>query len=360
MIRIEPIDTLFFRDGKPFSMGDQSAAFGIFPPYPSTVFGAIRTGVIAQNEGFIQFIAGNMALEIGTREESSSASFKLKGIFLYNSNDDYLYLPAPLDLVTENQKKARRTQIKESLPFSTNLNYDCYPFCVGMEKAQSVNGCYLLHTDLSAYLNGCETEFDIYHESSFCEIEYKTGTKMNPGTKAVEEGNLYRVGMRRFKKDFGLACDFEGAPSLRNEGVLKLGGEGKVVRYETISLQLPDDREPALKRIKETKLFKLYFATPALFKNGWLPDEKITNGPDYRLELLTACIGNPICVGGWDMGKNKGKGGHKAMMRALPAGSVYYFRIDYGDPEEIYERFHYRNLAQRAHEGFGLALVGGV
>ena len=96
MIQIEPIDTLFFRDGKPFSMGDQSTAFGIFPPYPSTVFGAIRTGIIAQNQGLGHFLDGNMASEIGTVNESSYASFKLKGVFLYNSAHDYLYFPAPL------------------------------------------------------------------------------------------------------------------------------------------------------------------------------------------------------------------------------------------------------------------------
>jgi len=360
MIKIEPIDTLFFRDGKPFSMGDQSTAFGIFPPYPGTIFGAIRTGFISQNQGFAHFLDGKLADEIGTPEESSSAAFKLKGVFLYNSTGDYLYLPAPLDLFTEDNKKAKRTEIKELPPFLTNLYYDRFPFAIEMEKAQRVNGYYVLHTSFSAYLNGSETEFDIYPESSFCQIEYKTGIKINPRTKTVEEGNLYRVGMRRFKRDWMLACDFEGVPSLQNEGILKLGGEGKMVHYETISSQLPEDRESVLERIKQTGQIKLYLATPALFKNGWLPDEEIFNGPDYRLELLTASIGSPLSVGGWDMAKNGGKGGHKPMMRAVPAGSVYYFRIEAGDPENIYERFHYHNLSQRAHEGFGLALVGGV
>jgi len=359
MIKIEPIDTLFFRDGKPFSMGDQSTAFGIFPPYPSTIFGAIRTGVIAQNQGFSHFLAGKMAPEIGTIEDSS-ASFKLKGVFLYNSADDYLYLPAPLDLFTEDKKKGKRTEIKELPPFLTNLDYDRFPFAVDVEKAESVQNFYLLHTDFSAYLNGSETEFDIYPEHSFYHIEYKTGIKINPRTKTVEEGNLYRVGMRRFKKEWMLACDFEGAPSLRNEGVLKLGGEGRIVRYETISLKLPDNRQSVVKRIKETGQIKLYFATPALFRNGWLPDEEVINGPNYHLELLTASIGSPLHVGGWDMAKNRGKGGHKPMMRAVPPGSVYCFGIEEGRPEDIYDELHYHNLSQRAHEGFGLALVGGV
>lgn len=39
---MEAFDTLFFRDGKPFSMGDDVWANGVFPPYPSTLYGALR------------------------------------------------------------------------------------------------------------------------------------------------------------------------------------------------------------------------------------------------------------------------------------------------------------------------------
>ncbi len=363
MIIIEPIDTLFFRDGKPFSMGDQTAAFGIFPPYPSTVYGAIRTGIISQNQGFSSFYAGGMADEIGTITDSYSASFKLKGVFLYNSTDDYLYFPAPLDLVTDkdnksakNNKTAKRTGIKKDTPFSTNIKIDQYLFPLEIEKAKSVKGYYIKHTDLKSYLNSTKDEFDIYPEKIFCRVEYKTGIKIDAQTKTADEGNLYRVGMRRFEKDFSLACDLEGAPSLRKEGVLKLGGEGKTVRYHTSELQLPDTKETVVKRIKETGIIKLYFATPAIFKKGWFPDEKIINGPDYKLELITASIGSPVFIGGWDMGK----GGHKTMMRGVPAGSVYYFKILNGDVENIYQHLHYRNISERADEGFGLIMVGGA
>jgi CRISPR-associated protein Cmr3 len=356
MIIIEPIDTLFFRDGKPFSMGDQAAAFGIFPPYPSTVYGAIRTGLIAQDQGLSSFYIGGMADEIGTIDDSSSASFKLKGIFPYSSNYDHLYFPAPLDLVTEDNKTAKRTGIKQDAPFSTDIKFDQYLFPLEIEKATSVKGHYITHTDLISYLNSAINDFNIYPESTFCRVEYKTGIKIDPLTKTADEGNLYRVGMRRFEKGFSLACDLDGIPSLRKEGVLKLGGEGKTVRYHTSELQLPDTRETVVKRIKETGIIKLYFATPAIFKKGWFPDEKIINGPDYKLELIIVAIGSPVSIGGWDMGK----GGHKTMMRGVPAGSVYYFKVLNGDIENIYQHLNYRNISERANEGFGLIMVGGA
>ena len=356
MIIIEPIDTLFFRDGKPFSMGDQTAAFGIFPPYPSTVYGAIRTGIISQNQGLSSFYAGGMTDEIGTMADSSSASFKLKGVFPYKSDGDYLYFPAPLDLVTEDNKTAKRTEIKQDAPFSTNIKIDQYLFPLEIEKATSVKEYYITHIDFISYLNSARNEFDIYHESTFCKVEYKTGIKIDSLTKTADEGNLYRVGMRRFKKDFCLACDLKGTPSLRKEGVLKLGGEGKTVRYHTSKFQLQDTKETVVKRIKETGIIKIYFATPAIFEKGWVPDEKMINGPDYKLEFLTASIGSPVSIGGWDMGK----GGHKTMMRGVPAGSVYYLKILSGDVEKIHQHLHYRNISERANEGFGLIMVGGA
>ncbi|MGP8321780.1 MAG: type III-B CRISPR module-associated protein Cmr3 [Methanosarcinaceae archaeon] len=356
MIIIEPIDTLFFRDGKPFSMGDQTAAFGIFPPYPSTVYGAIRTGIISQNQGLSSFYAGGMADEIGTIDNSSSASFKLKGVFPYNSKYDHLYFPAPLDLVTEDNETAKRTGIKQDAPFSTNMKIDQYLFPLEIEKATSVKGYYITHTDLISYLHSAMNDFNIYPEITFCKVEYKTGIKIDAQTKKSDEGNLYRVGMRRFEKDFSLACDLEGTPSLRKKGVFKLGGEGKTVRYHTSEFQLPDTRETVIKRIKETGIIKIYFATPVIFEKGWVPDEKIINGPDYKLELITASIGSPVSIGGWDIGK----GGHKTMMRGVPAGSVYYFKILNGNVEKIYQDLHYRNISERANEGFGLIMVGGA
>jgi CRISPR/Cas system CMR-associated protein Cmr3 (group 5 of RAMP superfamily) len=41
-LQIRPQDVWLFRDGKPFSGGEDHAATGIFPPTPFTVQGALR------------------------------------------------------------------------------------------------------------------------------------------------------------------------------------------------------------------------------------------------------------------------------------------------------------------------------
>ena len=45
-IKITPFDTLFFRTGRPFSGGVDTWVDAVFPPFPSTLYGAIRSFLI--------------------------------------------------------------------------------------------------------------------------------------------------------------------------------------------------------------------------------------------------------------------------------------------------------------------------
>lgn len=72
---IEPLDVLLFREAKPFSPGESSWAKGLFPPFPSTVFQALRS-----------------ALDKDTKE------LNFMGTFLLDPQDR-LCFPTPKDLV---------------------------------------------------------------------------------------------------------------------------------------------------------------------------------------------------------------------------------------------------------------------
>src|SRR5687768_8743082 len=45
-----PDDVLFFRDGKPSSRGQDHELRSVFPPLPSVLYGAIRTGRLLEEE----------------------------------------------------------------------------------------------------------------------------------------------------------------------------------------------------------------------------------------------------------------------------------------------------------------------
>ena len=64
---LKPNDTFFFRDGRPFTQGQQSEGYSIETPLPSTVMGAFRTAYIAFCGDMTQFANGEMKSFIGTQ-----------------------------------------------------------------------------------------------------------------------------------------------------------------------------------------------------------------------------------------------------------------------------------------------------
>ncbi|HOV79918.1 MAG TPA: type III-B CRISPR module-associated Cmr3 family protein, partial [Bacillota bacterium] len=222
---------------------------------------------------------------------------------------------------------------------------------------------------MAGYLNASQKEFHYILLSDFVLAEPKTGIGRDKATGTAKDHMLYRVTMRRLEPRMrkgsenqatSILVDFTGL-DLPERGLLKLGGEGKAVFYETPG---PDVEKSLCFTAPELcgGRFKLYLATPALFAGGWLPgwlDEKTLTG-EYRglkLRLLTAATGKYLSIGGFDMQAGK----PKVMRRAVPAGSVYYFEVTGGDPSEVMEVFHRANLSDYCPEqGFGHVLVGGV
>ena len=99
-IYLQPNDTFFFRDGRPFTKGEQSEGHSIFPPLPSTVLGGLRTAYIAEFGDLSLFYSGKMQGLIGTPKSLCNA-IRLRGIFFASSRENQLelFLPVPLDLV---------------------------------------------------------------------------------------------------------------------------------------------------------------------------------------------------------------------------------------------------------------------
>ena len=50
-VQLEPVDSWFFRDGTPFTAGStsQDNVNSLFPPYPSTIVGALRVAMALDN-----------------------------------------------------------------------------------------------------------------------------------------------------------------------------------------------------------------------------------------------------------------------------------------------------------------------
>jgi CRISPR-associated protein Cmr3 len=216
---------------------------------------------------------------------------------------------------------------------------------------------------LKDYLMGNEKQLKFTEKTEIFYYEKKTGIKRSRKTLSSEEGHLYRIPMIRLEKRANLFVEIDGLNRYPEEGLLQIGGEGKTARIEKIENDDPFKVLSDLNFKFENKIFKLYLATPAIFEKGWLPDwiDETNFEGNYKginLKLIACSIGKFKLIGGWDLANKKPKPMHKA----VPAGSVYYFKILDGTPaERIKEVFYLKNISDiNPEEGFGLSLVGEV
>ena len=106
IIRIKALDTLFFRDGKPFYVGEDNVASGIFPPFPTVAYGALRSA----------YFAGDLdGLKLANCPGDPTGSLRIKGLYLQVGEDIYFPLPADcIKLKEEKDNKALLLQMRKS------------------------------------------------------------------------------------------------------------------------------------------------------------------------------------------------------------------------------------------------------
>ena len=247
-ITLNPLDTFFFRDGKPFTMGAETWADGIFPPAPSVLYGALRSLWLSQQaDGFT-------AENIKTSEQ-----LRIKKIGLLVGGE--VAILAPRDLVKE--KDYTKYHLIKPIDSDFIIKNQGLKAVLPPTKAfvEELDGLQLLSKDsFEAYLEDDVNAPTLYNE--VVKNESKIGIGRDFETRTTEEGKLYRVDFKRFKSEdtrFVIDFDFEGQ-NFGDMNFLRLGGEGKAVHIETI--KEVKTKSPKFKG-NETA-FRLWFAVPGL------------------------------------------------------------------------------------------------
>lgn len=362
IIEISALDTLFFRDGKPFTMGENHWTDSIFPPNMSTIYGAIRTAYFSENMEVFQQLRENKELNT---DKDPTKKLVIKRM-LYRINNEGYYYNMPLDLV-----RLKDIPSKDLKAEKENKKYEVYPLKIKENKyINSLPLKYILYFDehvktvpdglleehrMDDYINGRLDDISICSLFDYLCDEPKVGIGVDRKTGASKDSRLYRIDLKRLK-NLSLIVEVEGI-ELKNKGLMKFGGEGKYAKYKEVSEWSYPLELVASKEIN--KRFKLSLMTPAIFEKGWLPkgigeDEYILENHKFKLKLVAAIIGKNTLIGGYDMAKNR----PKPMLKAVPAGSTYYFEILEGKPKDIIEHFHLKSISDRmAKEGYGLSFI---
>lgn len=372
-IFIEPTEPLLFRTGRPFNAGENNFAETIFPPTPETLQGALRAMIAAQwgkaqtdkartineifNESAIVRLIGK---RVGDR--NIYGQFRITGLTLgWRDNETQKVkrlFPAPAHIiqVTVKEGDGKTTERVRLIPKPTSQEMSNHPLGKQLlfpelggrktaSKSEALEG-WLTAQGLQRALSkaGLPDEQDIVLAHQIYERESRLGIGMNNATKTTEEGYLYQVQMIRMQPHYGFVVDIElgeeqygdselphpeqrtdglGIPpelSFLKEGWLTLGGEQRAARFEVLKPESIAE-EQGISQTTPGRL--LYFATPAYFKNGWLPAT-----PDILpAEPITAAINRYQPIGGWLLNSGNAGGASKITRRCIPAGSIYLFDI---------------------------------
>ncbi|MEW6419777.1 MAG: type III-B CRISPR module-associated protein Cmr3 [Nitrospirota bacterium] len=368
-IFIEPNDVLMFRDGKPFSGGDDHYASGIFPPFPSTFYGAIRSKILSEHPQYERYLRGDipddLKEEIGT--PSAYGNLAITNFLFARKENEVInpVFPVPKDVIKIKGKEQRdlfilrpneglSTQIKTNLPITSLA-----PLWLKTDEPLEEATGFISLEIMRKYLEGTMQK-EIINSNDLFQRDERVGIKKDRIQKAAATGALYSVEYFRLKEDVGFIVELSGVRSLPKEGLMRLGGDHRSVFYKESSFQMPD-AEVVKKKVNETGRFKHILLTPAIFNKGWIPDWIDSESGEGRLndvslKLVSAAIGKPVYIGGFNLAKKI----PKDMKKAVPQGSVYYLEIKQGSAEEILNAFWLQSIsAEKQKEGFGISIIGG-
>lgn len=357
IIRIKPVDMLFFRDGRPFVRGEDFWSTGrLFPPL-TTMYGALRSAYFAIHSN---------ELCLAKTEKDPTSGLIIKRMLPLVNGSEILY-PAPADLVCWKEDsdgddgvyrlfrmlpEEKAANVYSSMD-NAEQSMKMFVLKINGERvtAENVPDLYISADDLMKYMSGSpDEEYKGYSLDRYIGKEPKISIGRNDSLKAVETGMLYRIDQIRYK-DIEILVEFEGL-KLPENGYLKLGGKGNAAVYQEFSEKELIFDNP----VADRKTAKLCLTAPGIFKNGWLPD--FFNTENYegeldgkRVKLIGACVQRPVCISGFDMKDGR----EKPMKYAAPAGSVYLMRL-----EEQYSERRAKpvNLSSENHEqGYGAGFI---
>lgn len=392
-LSLKPRDPVIARDGRPFGAAQGRHMKSLNWPYPSVVAGSLRTllGKITGSGFDRETVARLKSLEVA-------------GPFPVVNNE--LFFPAPRDIVLrrdplEAKEDGEPTTFFRRRPFSLDQGEDCNlpegllplglfptpeqdfkPFTgpafwsvASIEQWLKDDGGtgfepppYLGESEPAS---GSDTQA-LAGFLSFPKKDQRTHVKIEPGNLVSEEGMLFST--------TGLVMDENTAMAVRIGGgeifseVLNslselhpLGGERRLVHWARdgeiasrwncpVSLRQAFGQTPGVRMI---------LASPGLFRYGWKPGwvgldlVGTPPGTSVVLRLRAAAVDRWLPISGW--GLEKGKVGPKPVRRLVPAGAVYFFNVEQGNPAELIEERWLRSVCddtQDRNDGFGLTLWG--
>ncbi len=325
--RIEPVDTLFFRGAEGMEAGEHHEVDTLFPPLPETICGAVRTAVLAQNGvepgSFLDRPEEYAHLPLLGKPDAPG--FTVTGPLFAVAGQALLPAPAHWFVDKRALKAAAdgdRVLVEPARPLAAAdfglAGGAVRPFWVHRPRGRDLvplAGRWITGAALASARDGGKFELvvrrlaedlspdepAVLDAAALFRREPRTGIALT-GQRVVRQGHLYSTTHIRLQDGVALLFAIDRNPEgcLAASGILQLGGEQRICRYE----RMPDVILPATGGSCRLALCPV-------------PTELV---PDD----VPRAVGRIFRVGGWNMQTRF----HKPMRGYFPAGSVFAAELE--------------------------------
>jgi CRISPR-associated protein Cmr3 len=349
-----PIDTWFFRDGRPYNQGEMNQAeiSSLFPPPATGMVGGMRSA-LAMNQGWIGTgdWPNNIKKVLGDQTDLAKLRFYGPNIML---NDTPLY-PAPAILLGRPSASGwgNISRLRPGKSLDCDLGNVHLPVAEQQEEGlKELADSWLTLSGLQQVLDGGLPDLEkVIPSSLLWSLENRVGIELTPDTGIVKDGALYATGHIRLRTNVTLALAVQGLPNeWEPASPAGFGGEGRMTWIEPFTGSLPS---PIVKLTpsRDGKLrYIVVLATPADLPIWPGPGECLPGLPGH---VALACMGRALRVGGWDFRERK----PYPLKPLLPAGSVWFMEAEAGVAEQV-EALHGTHIGERTEWGFGQFFIG--
>jgi CRISPR-associated protein Cmr3 len=350
--RLTPVDTWFFRDGRPFEMGPlQSDAESLLPPPARTLVEALRLA-LARGQGYLPGPKkwDSRIAEVLGDGPHALGKLRFSGPYLIQG-DEVLY-PFPAHIVgewikDENDKKfAPRSFLQPGQEVLTDLGTIRLPELKTKDVArQSGQGLFLRRSGYEQVLRGTLPDAsEIVLPDALYAHEDRIGLERNEGTRIaetgawgvrrqrrpeapnVEPGHLYDTRHIRLLRDVGILMSVLGLPEGWTKAcprLITLGGENRLAELETMQNALSPLAAP-VNEIQRSGNLTITLLTPLSLGGATMPRAGERFADWDGVTVVSACLDKPFVLGGRDGEKRESL----PLQQYMPPGSTWFCKVD--------------------------------
>lgn len=395
---IQPADVLFFRDGREIAPGSEYSAASVFPPNPQTLYGAVRSSLLSQqsNTDFESNDFGDIPQAVkdivGTKRATGTLRIEEFSLAIHKDGKAEALYRLPLDVLKRKKAPENQEAVVHTRPADLSgygIRSNAPGMVSGLNWLTNQEGAFfeyqpvfIRETQFQEYLLGkignvderdtlayYLTHLEAGKFSPYFVKEPRMGIVINDESRTVEDGRLFTTPFIRMNADAGVgflaAFNLEDGQISANQ-LIRLGGDGKLASMIPVENNRKAFNDKLKKALMNENRFKAVVTSPAIFKEGWIPDgidpetgKGTLNG--IQVTLTGTTVGRYTTIGGWNVAENKPKPAH----RAVTPGAVYYFETASPLIGEDIDRLHGKSICTGPNndfqkQGMGIIQLGAI